>query len=170
MVCRRGVAYAVSLAALVSSAVAVPAIAQSPAPPPSTAERTVTANGAASVKPEPSDRRSNASIREAVAEARDAGVGRAMDRVRDRARRLAEEAGLPLGVVIAVSDFAFEDFESHGVFGPGQYCGKIRRPIIRRQNGRRRVVGHRMRRICRVPQQVTTRVEMTFSATAASTS
>ncbi len=140
MVPRRAAAYVVSLAALVSPAVAVPAIAQSSAPPPSTAERPVTANASASVKPRPSDRRNNAAIREAVAQARDAGIGRAMDGARDLARRLAEEAGLTLGVVIAVSDFRFEDFESRGTFGPGQYCGKIRRPIIRRQNGRRRVV------------------------------
>ncbi len=155
---RRAAAYAVSFAAFISPAIAVPAIAQTPL------ENTITATGSASMKPDPANRRSNASIRRAVAEARDASLGTAVDNARERARRLAEEADVTLGGVVAITDFAFEDFE-HGVFGPGQYCGEVRRPITRRRDGRRRVVGHRTRKVCRVPQIVTTRVQVTFRIT-----
>lgn len=155
MFARRAAAYAVTLAALVSPAIAVPASAQ--APP----ENTITATGSASIKPDPSNPRSDASIRRAVAEARDKGVGQAVDNARERARRLAEEAEVTLGGVVSITDFAFEDFE-HGVFGPGQYCGETRRPVIRRRDGRRRVVGHRTRKTCRVPPVVITRIQVTF--------
>lgn len=141
----RAAAYAVSLAAFVSPALAVPAVAQAPL------EDTITATGSASARPDPANRRSNASIRRAVAEAHDASVGTAVDNARTRARRLAEAAEVTLGPVIAITDFAFDDFH-HGSFGPGQYCGEIRRPISRRREGRRRVVGHRTRRVCRVPE------------------
>ena len=155
MFSRRVAACAVSLAAFISPAAAVPAVAQAPL------ENTITATGSASVKPTPTNRRNNGSIRRAVAEARDAGVGRAFDNARERASRLAEEADVTLGAVVAITDFAFDDFH-HGVFGSGQYCGETRRPIIRRRDGRRRVVGYRTRRVCRVPPVVTTRVQVTF--------
>ena len=154
----RAAAYALSLAAFMSPALAVPAVAQAPL------ENTITATGSASAKPDPANRRSNASIRRAVAEAHDASVGEAVDNARERARRLAEEAEVGLGTVVAITDFAFDDFH-HGSFGPGQYCGEVRRPIIRRREGRRRVVGYRTRRICRVPAVVTTRVQVTFRIT-----
>ena len=154
MLSRRAAAYAVSLAALMSPAIAVPATAQAPL------ENTITATGSASVKPTPTNPRNNASIRRAVTEARESGLGEAVDNARERARRLAKEVDVTLGAVVAVTDFPFDEFE--GVFGPGQYCETMRRPIIRRRDGRRRVVGHRTRKVCRVPEVVTVRVQVTF--------
>ncbi|CAA9466686.1 MAG: hypothetical protein AVDCRST_MAG65-358 [uncultured Solirubrobacteraceae bacterium] len=159
-----------SFAGLVAtSAVVAALVVAGPAGAQTGTERTVTAIGIGSIKPEPSDRRSNASIRRAVAQARTETVGLAIDAAERRARLIAAEAGFVLGGALAmkevVSSLPWEaDYAALGAFGPGQYCRKFRRPIIRRRDGRRRVVGHRTRRVCVVPQAVTTRVEVTYAA------
>lgn len=161
----RAAAQVVSIAALSMPLIAVEAVAQE------LPGRTVSATGSATVRPDPADRRDNASIRRSVEVAREKTVGRAIDDATDRAESIAGAADLALGELLAVGEVNSylpwqSDFETLGRFGPGQYCGNVRRPVIRRRDGRRRVVRYRTRRVCQVPSTVTTRVEVVFSATA----
>ena len=163
---RRLVALGITLTAAL---VAAPAGAQTPAaaPPPNT----ITVNGSAQVEPKPKDTKSNTSIKKAVADARTKAVPRAIGNGRARASNLSQLSGIPLGALISIAEapasplfyvgpFGGED----GSFGPGEYCGNVTRAVTRRDaNGRRRVVGRRTSRVCRIPRYVTSNLTMVFS-------
>ena len=109
----------------------------------------------------------NKSIRRTV----ERTLPRAVAAARRDAETLAAGTGLVLGDVVAIAETAPSPFggpfgETQGTFGPGRYCGRIRRSVLRRINGvRRRVV--RSRRICAFPSVVTSSVTVTYSASPA---
>jgi uncharacterized protein YggE len=142
-----------------------PAVAQQPA-----AGKSVQVNGVGEADVTPTNRRNNASIQRAVERAEAAALPRAFGAARARADELARLSGLTLGEIIAVSDvpaspygpFGFGPFE--GTFGPGRWCGTIRRPVFRRVEGRRRRVGTRTRRVCHFPPEVYVSLTVTYAA------
>ena len=154
------------VAALAIAVVPVSAArAQQPAP-----ERSVSAQGAASVKVKaPSDRTHEAPIRAAVEAAEDKALPRAIADARAKAAQLAKLAGLTLGPVISISDAPTSVygpfFGFYGTFGPDRFCGTIRTPVFKRNKAGKRVrVGTRSRHACRVPPTVTSTVTVTFAA------
>jgi uncharacterized protein YggE len=156
--------------ATASLACAAPAAAQTPAQP-AAAPNTITVNGTGAAKPTPAVRNSNASIVAAVERAQNAATPLALVDGRARAAKLAQLSGLALGPLLAIAETSpspygvFGPFGQIGSFGPGEYCGTVRRPIYRRtKQGRRRRVGIRTRRVCRVPPQVSANLAMTFGA------
>ena len=152
----------------VAAAVATPAAAQTPVgvPPP----HTITVTGVARVEPKPVDKKSNASIKKAVEQARAKAVPLAIADGRVRAATLSQLAGIPLGALISIAEapaspyFFPGPFGEAGTFGPGEYCGTVRTRIFRRDaQGRRKAVGTRSRRLCRVPSYVNSDLTMVFA-------
>jgi uncharacterized protein YggE len=132
---------------------------------------TLTASGSAQVKPEPQNRRSEASIRRAVDAANAEALPKAVADARGKAADLAAAAGLRLGPLVSISDapangFPFY-FPQNGTFGNGRFCGAVRnRRTVVRNGVPRRVPARGTHRVCRVPSQVVTSVSLTFSVTA----
>jgi hypothetical protein len=132
-------------------------------------DRSVAAQGVASVKvTPPSDRKHEAPIRAAVEAAEAKALPRAIADARDKAANLARLAGLTLGPIVSISDapstpYGFYGF--YGTFGPDRFCGTIRTSVFKRNKAGKRVrVGSRTRHTCRVPQTVTSTVTATFAA------
>jgi Protein of unknown function (DUF541) len=141
------------------------ALAQQPAP-----ERSVAAQGLASVKVKPpTDRRHEAPIRAAVEAAEDKALPRAVANARANAAQLAKLAHLALGPVVAIADSPTTPYGPfpgfYGTFGPDRFCGTIRTSIFKTNTAGKRVrVGTRTRHTCRVPATVTAAVTVTFAA------
>jgi len=154
-------ALSISLLALAAFA-ASPAHAQQPA-------TTLTANGIGEAKPEPENRRSDASIRKAVAAANAKALPEAMANARAHAAELAAAAGVTLGPLVSISDSpnnGYGFFVQNGTFGNGHYCGKVRNTHTVVRNGvRRRVALKGTHRVCRVPAEIYATVSLTFSVT-----
>jgi hypothetical protein len=152
------------LAVVAAGLPAAPAVAQQPA-----AGKSVQVLGVGEADVKPKNRRNNASIQRAVDRAEAAALPRAFRAAGVRAAELARLSGLTLGEVISVSDapaspygpFGFGPFE--GTFGPGRWCGTIRRSVVRRVDGRRRRVT-RTRRVCHFPSEVYVSVTVTYAA------
>jgi uncharacterized protein YggE len=144
---------------------AAPAMAQQPVP-----DKSVQVVGVGEADVKPKNRRNNASIQRAVDKAEAAALPRAFRDAHLRAGELARLSGMTLGEIVSVSDvpsspygpFGFGPFE--GTFGPGRWCGTIRRSVVRRVNGRRRRVT-RTRRVCHFPPEVYVSVTVTYGAT-----
>ena len=163
--------------ALASLAGAGPAAAQAPVAPPPLPPTTVTVTGTGIVKPAPRYRNSNASIAHAVAQAKRAAAPRAIADGRARAADIAALNGLTLGTLLAITEgpsgatpwyFVGPYGGEEGTFGPGRFCGTIRRTIFRTdRSGRRTPVRTRSIRTCRVPAQLAVSYGMTFSTTPA---
>jgi uncharacterized protein YggE len=153
----------------VSALAAAPAVAQN--------TQTITAIGSAQVAVKPKNRTDNASIAYAVKAASIQAIPLAIAAARDEGGRLAAAAGLLLGPIESVSENT-QPFSPFGPFpvpsfapvafassGPGEYCGTITRPIVRRDaSGRRRVVRLVKERRCNVPPFASVAVAVTFSA------
>jgi uncharacterized protein YggE len=181
----RRAAGAVALACAAVAVAASPATANSLPPPepgpapaapqtaaPAPAAHTLTVTGTAQVKPKPRNAKNNESIKGAVAKARRAAVPLALADGRGRALNLARLTGRVLGELASITAasgaggpfFIGPYYGEDGTFGPGRYCGTVRSAIFRTDaSGKRRVVGTRARRRCRVPQYVTANLTMTFS-------
>ena len=143
---------------------AAPALAQ---PAPSSTGDTVTATGTAEMRVLPKNRHSNASIAAAVDRAHKASIGGALKQAHEYAEDYAKAVGLKLGSVMSVSDVT-NNFYGPGPFGiapfgPGQYCGTVRRLIGRPVKGQRPKVKtvHR----CFVPRFASATLSVTYSAT-----
>jgi hypothetical protein len=158
------------LAAMAAAGVLVPA-AEAQAPPPA---KSVTTIGAASARVKPKDRKSNASIRDAVEAADAAARPKAVANAREHAAELAQAAGLTLGAITSVSDAPSVPFYGpygvpyslQGTFGPGKYCGITRSFHLRRDSqGRVHRVAGRRHRVCRIPPTVTVSLTIAFAAT-----
>jgi hypothetical protein len=141
--------------------------AQTPAP-----ERTVAAQGVASVKVvAPKDRKHEGPIRAAVEAAEAKALPRAIAEARENATELARLAGLQLGQIVSISDAQSSPygpfFGFYGTFGPDRFCGTVRTAVFRtdKTTGKRKRVGSRSRHTCRVPSTVTKSVTVTFAAT-----
>jgi uncharacterized protein DUF541 len=154
------------LIAALAVAAAAPSAAQAQQPAPA---RTVEAQGVASVKVTPRDRQRESSIRAAVEAAEDKALPLAVAEAREYAAKLAQLAGLTLGEIVSIGQTPSVPygpfFGPAGTFGPGRFCGTIRRPVFERgADGRRRRVGTRARRTCRVPPFAAASVTVTFAA------
>ena len=125
-----------------------------------TARHHAPANGIGEAKPDPENRKSDASIRKAVDEANAKALPKAIDNARAHAAELAKAAGVTLGPLITIADgpnggYPFY-FQQNGTFGNGHFCGKVRRPRTVVRNGvRRRVAAKGTHRVCRVPGRST---------------
>jgi uncharacterized protein YggE len=157
------------LATVAATALLVPA-ADAQAPP----AKSVTTVGIGTASVKPKDRKSNASIKEAVEAADASARPKAISSARERATELAQAAGLTLGGITSVSEASngfpyYGPFSApyalQGTFGPGKFCGTVRTAHLKRDsNGRtRRVLGKR-HRVCRVPPTVTVSLTVTFAA------
>ncbi len=161
---------AVTLAITTLGASATQAPAQQPAAP-SPPAQTITVIGKAQVKPTPRDSKSDGSIRKAVEDARRTATPRALADGQRRAASLSTLAGLRLGALVAIAETPSSPFGGFagpfgedGTFGPGRYCGITRQPVFRTDSqGRRRRVGSRQRRLCRVPPFVAVNLTMVFA-------
>ena len=78
---------------------------------------------------------------------------------------------MALGSLLAVAEASASPYGPFlgpfgpGAFGPGKYCGTVRRAVFRTTKaGRRKRVGTRTSRVCRVPPEVAASLTMTFSA------
>lgn len=137
---------------------------------PATADQSqsVTATGSAQVKVVPKDRKSNSSIAAAVETAHQAGIPAAIKDAHGYAVKYAKAAGLTLGAIESVSDAANNGFgygpEFFGPFGPNQYCGTVRRPILKVVGGKKKLVGTKKVHRCIVPPYVITVLTVTYSA------
>ncbi|HWF36243.1 MAG TPA: hypothetical protein VG295_12775 [Solirubrobacteraceae bacterium] len=159
---RRSLALVPMVAALI---LAAPAVADA---------QSVTATGSSQVKVLPADRQSNGSIASAVAAAQKQAVPGALSAAHANALLYAQGAGLTLGSVLSVSDalspqgyFGPYGFPGGniGPFGPGKYCGIVRRGVIKRTGGRVRVVHVKKIRRCIVPEYASSTLTVTYSAT-----
>ena len=133
-------------------------------------ERTIVAAGTGQVAVTPTDRTSNDAIAAAVKQAYDAALPTAVEDGREDAQQLAAATGLTLGDLLTVSNAPnapyFGPFggPAFGTFGPGKFCGTVRRAIVKRtKSGRSRIVGHRTHRTCRVPPFQVRQVTLTFA-------
>ena len=158
----RRVGWVAVLAVVAAGLLAAPAAAQQPA------AKSVQVLGVGEADVKPSNRRSNASIQRAVDRAEAAALPRAFRAAGERAAELARLSGLTLGEIIAVSDVPASPygpfgFGFEGTFGPGRWCGTIRRSVLRRVDGRRRRVT-RTRRVCHFPPEVYVSLTVTYAA------
>ena len=154
---------AVGAVALTAGLFPTGALAQTPG-------QTLTSSGTSSAVPDPQNRRSEASIRKAVAAAEAEALPVAVANARAHAAALAAAAGLTLGTLISIADsptspFAF--YSQIGTFPNGRYCGQVRRTRTVVRNGVRRRVSAGTRRACRVPPQVFSAVQLTYAVTPA---
>ena len=131
--------------------------------------KSVTATGSAEVKVKPANRHSNASIASAVKVAEKAAVPAALNAAHAQALIYAGDAGLTLGSILAVSDATNGPgigpfFPAYGPFGEGRYCGTVRRAVVKRVNGKLKVVRTRRQHRCFVPPFAGVTLTVTYSA------
>jgi uncharacterized protein YggE len=140
--------------------------AQSTAP-----ERTVAAQGAASVTViKPEDRTHERPIHAAVEAAEAKALPRAIADARSKAAELARLAGLTLGPIVSITDAPTSPYGPfigfYGRFGPDRFCGTVRTPVFKKSKttGKRVRVGTRSRHTCQIPSTVVSTVTVTFAA------
>ena len=135
------------------------------------AAQTVTSTGVGEADVDPSDRKDEKSIRDAVVAANAKALPLAVANARTHAAELAAAAGLKLGALISISDapaagVPFFYLPQNGTFGNGRFCGKVRNTKTVVRNGRRRRVPVKgTHKVCRVPPEVYTSVSITFAVT-----
>lgn len=139
------------------------------------AMRTVTADDTASVSVAQHARPSDKWIKRAIARAREEAMKSATVAARQNARTAAAAAGLKPGPIVSVAetapspsllpflDLGFRD-PLLGFFGPGTYCGTVRRATLRRdpETGKRRIVRVKRRR-CVIPSTYETQMEVRYA-------
>jgi hypothetical protein len=129
------------------------------------AGRALIAEGVAQAPVEPRNRRSSASIRNAMLAARLAAAPAALTTGRRDAEDLARGSGMPLGALFSIAELRRPfDGPAAGSFGPGRFCGTIRRPVFRRDpaTARRRVVRRITERRCFFASSATVVLRVTF--------
>jgi uncharacterized protein YggE len=158
----------IGLAAVAAAAMLVPA-ARAQAPP----AKSITTIGIGTASVKPKDRKSNASIKEAVEAGDAAARPKAIASARERATELAQSAGLALGGITSVSEasnFPYygpygAPYGLQGTFGPGKFCGTVRSAHLKRDSkgNLHRVLGKR-HRVCRFPSTINVSLTVTFAA------
>jgi hypothetical protein len=136
-----------------------PARAQAPA-------TTLTASGLAQVAPKPENPRSETSIRAAVEAAEASALPKAVADAKEHAAALATAAGVTLGALVSIADAptnSFPYYYSFGTFPNGHFCGTVRKTRIVVRDGKRRRVSAGTRRVCRVPPQIFSAVQLTYA-------
>jgi hypothetical protein len=131
---------------------------------------TVTATGTGQHAVHPKNRKDNASIAAAYDAARQAAIGGALEEAHRYALAYAKGVRLTLGAVQSVSDVQNSVFygpgQFVGPFGPNQFCGTLRQPILKKEkNGRRKVIGTKKVHRCFVPRSAFVTLTVTYSAT-----
>ncbi|HWH96511.1 MAG TPA: hypothetical protein VNT03_21800 [Baekduia sp.] len=129
------------------------------------AGRALVADGDGTAAVRPRDRRSSASIRRAMDAARVAAAPAALVEARADADGLARAAGIPPGPVFSIAEVR-RPYEAVGSFGPGRFCGTVRRPVFGRDpgTGRRRVVRRISQRRCFFSTTVSVGLRITLVA------
>lgn len=114
----------------------------------------------------PRNRRDNRSIGQALSAARLAVTPEAATTARGQVETAARSAGLTLGAIVSISEqrqpYPYD--AALGSFGPGRFCGIVRRAVFRRDpdTGRSRVVRRVRRRRCQFPRTFSLRLEATY--------
>ncbi|HYG95823.1 MAG TPA: SIMPL domain-containing protein [Solirubrobacterales bacterium] len=135
-------------------------------------ERRVVVPGAASAAVRPASPLRNQPIKRALLAARRTATPAAAAVTRRNARIAARSAGLRLGPIVSIAEApplyygsVFYD-AALGSFGPGRFCGFVRRPIVRRdpETGVPRVVRRVRQRRCVIPRPYTLRLEARYEA------
>jgi hypothetical protein len=114
-------------------------------------------------------RRNSPSIRRSLRAARVAATPGAAEAARANAQAAANAGGLQLGPLFSVTEsanpYGYEPLL--GAFGPGRFCGIVRRVRIRfdPETGTRRVVRRIRTRRCYAPRRVSVRLEATYLGT-----
>lgn len=130
----------------------------------------VQAYGSASAPTEPDNARSDRSIRQALDAARAAVTPRAAKAARRSVETAARSAGLTVGGVISIAEqrqpYPYFYDVTLGSFGPGQFCGIVRRTIFGRdpETGRPRPLRRVRDRRCHFPRIFDLRLEATYEA------
>ena len=127
----------------------------------------ISAIGSVAVRVPRGTRRTQAAISRAVAAATDKATPRALQAAAQRARTIAAAAGLRLGTIYGVAPETSDSYAwsgETGTFGPGRYCGRVRRSAGFRTTS----TGHRARRYrwtrsCRAPREVIVNLTVTFA-------
>jgi uncharacterized protein YggE len=150
----------------VSALCASTAQAQSPAP-----DRTVAAQGAASVTViKPKDRTHEGPIHAAVEAAEAKALPRAIADARSKAAELARLSGLTLGPIVSIADGPNSPYGPYigffSRFGPDRFCGTVRTTVFKtsKTTGKRVRVGTRSHHTCQIPPTVVSTVTVTFAA------
>ena len=131
----------------------------------------VTATGTARTRVLPTNRHSNSSIQTAYEAAQQASIAGAIHDAHEYALDYAKAVGLTLGPVMSVSDQQSSPFyvsssqPFEGPFGPNQFCGTESQPILKRVNGREKVVRVKKVHRCIVPTFASITLTVTYSAT-----
>jgi hypothetical protein len=135
-------------------------------------ERRVVAPGVAAAAVRPADPLRNQPIKRALLAARRTVTPLAAVVTRRNARIAARSAGLELGPVISIAEAPplyygsiFYD-AALGSFGPGRFCGFVKRPIVRRdpETGVPRVVRRVRQRRCVIQRPYTLRLRASYEA------
>jgi hypothetical protein len=137
------------------------AIAGGPASSEDAREVTGTGVGSAPVE---AARRTSPAIRGALRAARLAATPGAAEAARANARSAAAATGVTLGPLFSVVEpanvYGYEPLL--GAFGPGQFCGIVRRTIVEGGSGGERTVRRVSRRRCFSPKTTAVRLEATY--------
>lgn len=132
------------------------------------ADGTITALGNGQAKVKPANRDRNASIAAAVDAAYARAVPKAVAEARKEAEQIAAASGLTLGAIQSVEE-TVDPYAGYSPdvapFGPGQFCGKIRRRVHRRDDAGRLHTVTRVTRRCIVPESARATLAVTFEAT-----
>jgi hypothetical protein len=117
----------------------------------------------------PKNPHNNASIKAAYDRARKASIGGAFREAHEYATSYAQLAGLTLGAIVSVSDAQNGGFYGPGTgffgpFGPGRFCGTVRRPTFKFVNCRRKLIGVKKVHHCFVPRFASVTLTVTYSA------
>lgn len=135
--------------------------------------RVVGASAGVSAAVRPRNHRRSRSIKGAMLEARREITPRAATVALRKARSAAGAAGLQLGTIVSVAEapapyyYGSSFYDSAlGSFGPGRFCGIIRRPVVRRdpETGVPRVVRRVPRRRCIFTSRYEVHLEVRFEA------
>jgi len=117
------------------------------------------------IAPNEPARRTSPAIRRSLRASRLAATPGAAETARANARSAASASGVPLGQLFSVVERNFYGYEPLlGAFGPGQFCGIVRRTIFRPdpETGRIRPVRRIKKRRCFSPRTTVVRLEATY--------
>lgn len=127
----------------------------------------ISAIGSVAVRVPRDTPRTQRAISRAVAAAGDQAVPRAIKAATRRARAMAAASGLRLGAIYGVAPETSGGYAwsaEAGTFGPGRYCGRVRRSAGSRiLSTGRRARRYRSTWSCRRPREVTVSLTVTFA-------
>ena len=127
----------------------------------------ISAIGSVAVRVPSDTRRTQVAISRAVAAATRQAVPRAIRAATRRARGIAVASGLRLGAIYGVGPETSGSYgwsAETGTFGPGRFCGRVRRFAgFRILSTGRRARRYRWARSCRAPREVIVSLTVTFA-------